>query len=918
MGINRRGFLKATAALGAAVSTFRILPGQLVGLANAKEAPKDEEKKIRSICRGCGKYECSVMVTMKNGRPIKITGDQDAFSSFGNCCVKGQASIQTCFHPDRLLYPMKRTKPKGQDAGWVRISWDEALKTSAKQLQAVKAKYGANAIRLQHGTSRITSYGVQNVVQGMGSANVGQTAGQVCKGPRYWASAVTYFRGGGYMTVNDGVDCYVQWGSNTEMSNYDNSAAGTIRGRYNAKKHIMIGPRLQNLTAAGNADYWLAVRPGTDGALAMAWLKIVLDSKKYDKDFLAQWSNAAFLYSDDIKPTGFTWRYRQGMMSEDGIEPLDIKTKLVKESDMKKGGSPLKFAFYDNKSKSIMFFDAEKVEWPGDKFSSVDPALNGERTITLADGKKVKAVTVLDKFAKSVEKYTPEYAGKITGVDPKLIKEAAETYASFKQGGAISTENGLEHAGNCIQAIRSVYLLSCLTNNIDSKGGYRGGDDNLCGHAKTIPYNAAPAIPDTTPAQRKMTAGAWNIPLMPWANTMYSAPAIGDMTAISETTLTSKPYPLRAVVSMTGSFTQNSNANRNYEAVKSLDFNLTTEIFMTPSAELADIVMPSAHWLENEVVRVSQGSGAVLGAQTGPVKPQGEAKPDQVIVVELCKQLNIPYWPKEWGAVWPTLEQMNDKSIEPLQKDLGIKTWADFKAKFQKEGTFDYNKVSPKEWAYKRYETGLFRHDGRPGFPTPTTRVELLSTILESYHPGDELPVYREPLLSAFTEDGKKLREQGYDITLITGVRSPVFFHSETRMVPMCRELHVVPRVQISPELAEKISVKQGDWVWIESHKGKVRQTVDIFAGLAPDVASADHAWYYPELPGPDHGWRLSNINVLVDEKYKDPIIGANLLKTYPVKIYKAKEGAPEGIISNVGDPRLKKWLPKFPEEKRS
>lgn len=906
--ISRRGFMKAAAALGATASTLQTFTG---GLARAQTVVDDSTSKVRSICRGCGKFECAVWVTMKNGRAIKIAGDRSSHGSKGNCCTKGQASVQTCYHPDRLLYPMKRTKPKGQEAGWVRISWDEAMKTAADKFTAVKNKYGANAIRLHHGTSRITSYGCQMVMQGIGSANIGMTAGQVCKGPREWAAATIFFRGGNYVSLNDGVDCYIQWGGNTEISNYDNSCAGTVEGKYKAKKHIVVGPRQQNLGA--QADIWLPLRPGTDGAMAMAWIKYVLDNKKYDEPFITKWSNASFLYADDLKPSGFVWKFRQGMLSDDGIEPLDIKTRLVKESDMVKGGSPRKFAFYDTASKKIMFFDAEKAAWPAD-FGKLKPALEGEQTITLADGKKVKAVTVLDKLKKSVAQFTPEYAGKICKVDPKLITEACKAYTSYYHGGGIFVENGPEHAGNCIQSIRSIYLLSTLTGNIDTRGGHRGGDENIDNHMKIIPYQAASAVPDPTSAMRHQTPGAWKWPLMPWALTMYSAPAIGDMAIISEMTLTGKPYPIRALYGMTGSFTQTANAVNNYNAYKSLEFNFTAEIFMTPTAELADIVVPSAHWLENQVIRASQGAESVLGAQTGPVKYQGEARPDQETCVNMLKAMNIPYWVKDWGTQWPTLQQMNDKSVELLKEPLGVNNWEEFKAKFQREGTFDYKKVAPVEWGqYARYEKGLLRYDGLPGFLTPTTLCELLSPILESYHPGDELPVFNEPPLSEFTEAGKKLRSQGYNITLITGVRSPVYFHSETRMVPYCRELHLLPKVQINPELAGKIGVKQGDWVWIESHKGKIRQTVDIFEGIAPDVASADHAWYYPELPGPDHGWQYSNVNVLVDDQYRDPIIGANLLKTYPVKIYKAKEGAPEGIITSVSDMRLKNWLPKAP-----
>ncbi|MDR0453767.1 MAG: molybdopterin-dependent oxidoreductase [Deferribacteraceae bacterium] len=909
--MNRRSFLKAAAAIGVATPVL-----QFGGLSFAQNSPTDSIRKVRTICRGCGKFECSVWVTIKNDRPIKITGDKLSHGSKGNCCSKALASIQTCFHPDRLLYPMKRTKPKGQEAGWVRISWNEALETAAKKFLDIKNKYGANSIRLHHGASRITSYACQMVMQGLGSANIGMTAGQVCKGPRAWAAAMTFFRGGNYVSLNDGVECYVQWGGNTEISNNYTAGAATVDGKFKAKKHIVIGPRQQNLGA--QADYWLALRPGTDGAMAMAWIKQIIDNKKYDAEFITKWSNAAFLYSDAIAPSGFTWSYRQGMMSDSGIEPLDIKTRIVKESDMVKGGSSQKYAFYDTVSKKILFFDGAKAEWPGD-YSKLKPAIEGVQTVTLADGKKVKAVTVFDKLKASVAKYTPEYTGKICSLDPKLIKEACNLYSSFKYGGGIFVGNGLEHAGNCIQSIRSVWLISSLTGNIDTKGGHRGGDDNVDDHLKILPYQAATAIPDPESAKRRECPGASAWPLMAWGLTMYSAPAIGDMAIISDMTITGKPYPIKALFGMTGSFTQNANASNNYKAYKALEFNFTAEIFMTPTAELADIVVPSAHWLENEVIRASQGAEGVLGAMTGPVKFQGEAWPDPEICVQLLKKMNIPFLdpkletnPK--ASVWPNMKELNDRSVSLLHDRLGIKNWNDFKEKFQKQGVFDYKQVSPVEWGeYRRYEKTTLRNDGLTGFPTPTTRLELLSTILESYHPGNELPVYKEPPLSEFTEDGKKLRSRGYDITLLTGVRSPVYFHSETRMTPYCRENHLLPRVQINPELAAKIGVKQGDWVWIENHKGKIRQTVDIFHGIAPDVASADHAWYYPELPGPEHGWHYSNVNVLVDDKYRDPIIGANLLKTYPVKIYKAIEGAPEGIITSVSDPRLKRWMPKFP-----
>ena len=122
--MSRRSFIKAAAVtgIGAAALSSMSLNSALADDPVSQEA--DEVKVIRSCCRGCGKMECGVLVTVQNGRAVKIEGDPSAFQSMGNCCSKSQASIQACYHPDRLKYPMKRTNPKTEDdPGWVRISW---------------------------------------------------------------------------------------------------------------------------------------------------------------------------------------------------------------------------------------------------------------------------------------------------------------------------------------------------------------------------------------------------------------------------------------------------------------------------------------------------------------------------------------------------------------------------------------------------------------------------------------------------------------------------------------------------------------------------------------------------------------------------------------------------------------------------
>jgi anaerobic selenocysteine-containing dehydrogenase len=134
-----------------------------------------------------------------------------------------------------------------------------------------------------------------------------------------------------------------------------------------------------------------------------------------------------------------------------------------------------------------------------------------------------------------------------------------------------------------------------------------------------------------------------------------------------------------------------------------------------------------------------------------------------------------------------------------------------------------------------------------------------------------------------------------------------------------------VPRCEINPEDAEKIGVRQGDWVWIETEWGKVRQVADLYYGVAPGWANAEHAWWFPELPAPTHGFELCNIEMIWNPHGQDIHIGSSHMRGVPVKIYKATaENCPNGkiipcapedgteIIYDTSDPRLREWLPTY------
>lgn len=268
-------------------------------------------------------------------------------------------------------------------------------------------------------------------------------------------------------------------------------------------------------------------------------------------------------------------------------------------------------------------------------------------------------------------------------------------------------------------------------------------------------------------------------------------------------------------------------------------------------------------------------------------------------------------------------------------------------AAYQEHGTWNMKEVFPDDWgSYRRYEIGQAYRKAPyqqptkldiniPGFPTPTMKHELWATTIESHFPegsdGPEvtpgfhteaLPYYVEGIHSR-VRDAETYEE--YPILCITGRRIPVYFHSEHRQLPWCRELWPAPRLELNPADAEKLGLKQGDWAWIETAWGKVRQCVDLYHGIAPGWANAEHAWWFPELPAPTHGCLLSNIECIWDPEGQDKFISSHHMRGVPVKIYKATpENCPDGkvipcapedgtqIICDASDPRLKEWLPNY------
>lgn len=980
----RRSFLKLSAVVAGAAALSDVALNVGTALAETDNETTGEVKRVRTACRGCGKMECGVWVTVRDGRAIKVEGDESAYQSNGNCCTKSQASIQAAYHPDRLLYPLKRTNPKGEDPGWVRISWDEAIQTAHQKFTEIKERYGGEAIMTMTGTSRFWGMGASRLGGLYGAVN-GHGAAQICKGIRRDAGSLTIENG---IFFNETVcfpKVYVQWGTSPSVSNYDDTCRTISETIARCEKYILVDPRMNN--EGHEADIHLALRPGTDGAMALGWTHLVMKNGWQDDVFCKFWSNGPFLYCDDLDINDqpfHTGKFTKG-------NGLDVKTRLLRECDLVEGGSVSRFMVWDNLANDgaggLCYFDADESIglWEGEKehhrpttFTDYvrpsgdiagdgsdgdvsgripddvqfeikrDPELWYSGEVTLKDGRTVAVKSVWQKYWDDVvSKYTPEYTGGICDVDPALIEEAVEAWAGerfdprFANGG-LHYQLAPEQCGNSLQNFRALGILSAMVGAYDVPGGNRGMTRvPLDAGGVAVPANSEVATPKSIEFveqfdKKANIACAEEFPLTRWTGRT-------DAKSCWVAAIEGTPYPIRGCIAVTGDFMNQSNAGYAWEALKSMDFFVDMDLWHHPMTEMADIKLPAQHWMEIPgFARISQGAHGAYGANVNCIDPPGEAKFELEAAALWFKEAGKPLYNPETGDAWGPVSRYMDYCV----KGTGM-TGEEYLKKFAEKGWFRAKDDYPEVWGtYKRYTTGELRQvdgmqyvegDHMPGMSVPCMKMEIWSTIMETYlspetkglperlegYTPSEIcfPEFKEPPLSPVSTP--ELMEE-YPFNMTTGRRNPVYFHSEHRQLPWCREQWPAPRMEINPADAEKLGISQGDWVWIESKDGKVRQVADLYNGIKPGVINAEHNWWLPELSAPTHGWDLVSINALVDKEAQDPFTGSSQLRAYPVKVYKATpENSPFGnpcpcdadgtpCISDASDPRLKEWLPTY------
>jgi thiosulfate reductase/polysulfide reductase chain A len=312
--ISRRRFLKI-AGFGAGAAA--LAGGAAGGLqAMARRSPVGDTRVVPTSCDICF-WKCNALAHVRDGRLWKITGNPDDPLSRGRLCPRGTGGIGAHFDPERLRAPLLRHKQRGEEA-WVEVTWDEALGYIADRMQRIKAEHGPEAMALfSHG---IGGNFLKHTLKAYGSPNIAAPSFAQCRGPRDVGFELTFGEGIGSPERTDiaNARCLVLIGShlgenmhNTQVQEFATAVAA-------GASIIVADPRFS--IAASKARHYLPVKPGTDLALLLAWMNVLVVEDLYDKTYVEQFGFGFEYFQAEIATRTPEWAY-----PETGIPPEVIR-----------------------------------------------------------------------------------------------------------------------------------------------------------------------------------------------------------------------------------------------------------------------------------------------------------------------------------------------------------------------------------------------------------------------------------------------------------------------------------------------------------------------------------------------------------------------------------------------------------------
>ena len=460
-----------------------------------------------------------------------------------------------------------------------------------------------------------------------------------------------------------------------------------------------------------------------------------------------------------------------------------------------------------------------------------------------------------EALAARAAQYPPGRVAEIAWVPERDIVEAARLIGEARRP-ALYTFIGATMGGNSIATMRLMGFIPALAGHIDREGA--NGFLPPSGVRMPSYYGADPSLGQTRNLGEMLSADKFPLFAGPKAITApYPHPR-----QVIDAMLTGKPYPVRALWTSCNPMVGLEDTYGTLRALQALDLLVVSELFETPTARLADYVLPITTHLESNAIAEYSGLNIVC-ARVRALAPRGEAREEGWAVIEVAKRMG-------YGERLPvqTYEELLDYRLEPL----GISF-----AQLAAQGT--YTRPSTQE----KYLSGKLRRDGKPGFNTPSGKIEFASGTLAA-HGYDPLPDFVEPPLSPYSTP-QLARE--FPLVLISGTRTVEFYSTLGIEVPRLLKRHPYPTLEMSPQTAARFGLKAGEWAEISAPTTErtIVRRVALMEGLHPDVVNAEGLWY---MPGEDliAGTLAVGANVLTPLRDDvDPVIGGSIARCILCKV---------------------------------
>ena len=933
--ISRRGFMKAAAATGAALTAAGSIP-LLETTDQAFAAGSVERVMHKTACHGCTNC-CPVRVYTEDGRVVKIEGDPDGPLNKGGVCLKCLSQIQTVYSPRHVLHPMKRVGERGENK-WEAISWDEAVDLAGEQIATAVKKYGPYAYwSARGGGGAYIEWETSGLDYTFGGCNSLASGACQCAMPRDFVSTTSV--GFNCCVDMDNVDrwvgitdnaeldgtrrddterVFVLWGSQPHSSKAAHGGHGLTDARSNlGVKTIVVDPYMT--AEAAKADVWLPVRPGSDCALMLSWIHHIIENDLYDEQFVKHWTNLPFLINPDTRLA-----YRAEEVWPDYVNPAADPAGVY--------DTPA-YVCFDAKTNSVQPFPFTVPE-----DCAVDPVIFATATV---NGKEAKTAGQI--YKEEAEPWTLEATGETCWLDPERIREAIELYANADFGGL---SNGVfsDHQENSSTAPLGALAIDALLGHVESP----------CSAFQN--HGAASRTADR-PTQRLGVFSStferyglgWTTGLTKAENDRLLDAIVADWDAkgrdgkemqryffqsrcdtmganehkgihqwqtcapkeLRQAITTGEPYRPRVMYEMSGNKYAVMGPSLEWKkAYDEQDFVIQQYPNMTSfTVQTVDLFLPTTEWLEYDSYEApgthfnrhyARCQVTHLGETVNPfVSPYqvAEAAVEKLGAENVFDPdaYKVPFFESLEAARAAWAEQMGKGSWQEMLDDIDHR--------FTEEPIDDY-------MAYYQYKEPV--SDGLPrGFATMSRKVDVYSeamlrlarTGFPYMYPFDQpacddydpICTFKEPTESPV--EGQPGYDPEYPLVITTG-RLPHFHHGTMRHAPFIREVMPAPELKINPETAAEYGIEHLDWVKITSRRGSSNARAYLTQGIAPGVLITERFWN-PECFDETQetitpGIEECGYNIMSADEFQNPCFATNSYRAFTVKIEKTER--PERI----------------------